>query len=170
MSASSFSTFGDSRAPFRKRPAREPRETPCRRLRPPRLCPLPPPSVSLLAACPQSTPPTAPYVANPTRRSLLAVRASSQEAEGQFFCSHLQWRSVLKPSSAPSWASSRICTWTTHIKVETVWKIVRVTSGAYFSPTRSGKTGVFALLVDSWRCQHGRRSEFPNSFSRYFGE
>jgi hypothetical protein len=48
---------------------------------------------------------------------------------------------------------------------ETVWKIVRVTSGAYFSPTRSGKTGVFALLVDSWRCQYGRRSEFPNSFS-----
>src|SRR5215212_6137156 len=44
--------------------------------------------------------------------------------------------------------------------------MVRVTSGAYFSPTRGGKTGVFALLLDSWRCQYERRSEFPNSLWR----
>jgi hypothetical protein len=30
---------------------------------------------------------------------------------------------------------------------ETVWKIVRVVSGPYFSPRHGGKTGVFALLV-----------------------
>jgi hypothetical protein len=49
---------------------------------------------------------------------------------------------------------------------ETVWKIVRVVSGPYFSPRHGGKTGVFALLVDSWRCQYGQYPEFPNSFSR----
>jgi hypothetical protein len=30
---------------------------------------------------------------------------------------------------------------------ETVWKIVRVVSGPYFSPRHGGKTCVFALLV-----------------------
>jgi hypothetical protein len=49
---------------------------------------------------------------------------------------------------------------------ETVWKIVRVMSGGYFSPTRGGKTGIFALLVDSWRCLYGRGSESPNSLRR----
>jgi hypothetical protein len=47
---------------------------------------------------------------------------------------------------------------------ETVWKIVRVASGPYFSPRRGGKTGHFALLGDSWRCQYGSYPEFPNSF------
>src|SRR3712207_9000217 len=67
---------------------------------------------------PRSTLPTAPYIANTAllRRSLLVVKASVG-GEGQFFYSHLRWRGILKPSSAPLWASSRICAWTTHIKV-----------------------------------------------------
>ena len=76
-----------------------------------------PPSLAVGSLLSESTPPTAPYVANsPLRRSLLAVGASVG-GEGQFFHSHLSWRGVLKPSSAPLCASSRICAWTTPIKV-----------------------------------------------------
>jgi hypothetical protein len=37
---------------------------------------------------------------------------------------------------------------------ETVWKIVRMASRAYFSSRCGGKTGLFALLIDSWKCQY----------------
>ena len=53
---------------------------------------------------------------------------------------------------------------------ETVWKIVRVASRPYVSPTGGGKTGRLALLVDSWKCQYWGYSEFPNSFSRHWCE
>ncbi len=72
------------------------------------------------------------------RRSLLVVKVSVG-GEGQFFYSHLKWRGILKPSSAPFWASSRICAWTTHIKVGSILGTSRVRWNAKFEASPYGE-------------------------------
>src|SRR3712207_3481951 len=76
--------------PCPKRPTREPSETPCRRLRPPRPRPLPPPPSFPFSRSPLEIPPTAPYLATILFADLsISGRDLHRRTEGRFFYSHL---------------------------------------------------------------------------------
>src|SRR3712207_1220676 len=82
---------------------------------------------------PRRTPPTAPYLATFSPISM-SGRGLQEETEGRFFYSHLQWRGVLEPSSAP----------------------LGVIQNMYLDDTHKGRE-VFSEVI--YRILHSRRSD-----------